>query len=54
MPKAPLLLYVGRVSAEKEIDKIPPVLRKCLPAGRLAIVGNGPAKEELEAHFRRY
>lgn len=49
-PDAPLLLYVGRVSAEKEIDKIKPVL-KSIPNARLAIVGNGPAREELEALF---
>ncbi|RMD69349.1 MAG: glycosyltransferase [Cyanobacteria bacterium J149] len=49
-PDAPLLLYVGRVSAEKEIDKIKPVLEN-IPNARLAIVGNGPAREELEALF---
>ena len=47
---APLLLYVGRVSAEKEIDKIKPVLES-IPSARLAIVGNGPARDELENHF---
>lgn len=49
-PDAPLLLYVGRVSAEKEIDKIKPVLEN-IPNARLAVVGNGPAREELEALF---
>ncbi|MBL1210632.1 glycosyltransferase [Geminocystis sp. GBBB08] len=49
-PEAPLLLYVGRVSAEKEIDKIKPVLES-IPEARLAIVGNGPARPELETHF---
>ena len=49
-PEAPLLLYIGRVSAEKEIDKIKPVLES-IPSARLAIVGNGPAREELEVHF---
>lgn len=49
-PDAPLLLYVGRVSAEKEIDKIKPVL-KSIPEARLAIVGNGPARDELESYF---
>lgn len=49
-PNAPLLLYVGRVSAEKEIDKIKPVLES-IPEARLAIVGNGPARSELEAFF---
>jgi glycosyltransferase involved in cell wall biosynthesis len=49
-PEAPLLLYVGRVSAEKQIDKIKPVLQS-IPGARLAIVGNGPAKAELEQFF---
>lgn len=48
--EAPLLLYVGRVSAEKEIDKIKPVLES-IPHARLAIVGNGPARSELETLF---
>lgn len=49
-PEAPLLLYVGRVSAEKEIDRIKPVLES-IPNARLAIVGDGPYRTELEAHF---
>jgi glycosyltransferase involved in cell wall biosynthesis len=49
-PDDPLLLYVGRVSAEKQIDKIKPIL-KSIPNCRLAIVGNGPAREQLEADF---
>lgn len=49
-PEAPLLLYIGRLSAEKEIDRIKPVLAS-IPGARLALVGNGPHREELEAHF---
>ncbi len=49
-PDAPLLLYVGRVSAEKQIDEIKPVL-EAIPEARLAIVGDGPNREALEAHF---
>jgi glycosyltransferase involved in cell wall biosynthesis len=49
-PESPLLLYVGRVSAEKQIDQIKPVL-EAIPEARLAIVGNGPQREALEAHF---
>ncbi|PSF39214.1 glycosyl transferase [Aphanothece hegewaldii CCALA 016] len=49
-PNSPLLLYVGRVSAEKQIDQIKPVL-ETIPDARLAIVGNGPHRESLEAHF---
>lgn len=49
-PDAPLLLYIGRLSAEKEIDRIKPVL-KAIPEARLALVGDGPYRSELEAHF---
>ncbi|BAW95636.1 glycosyl transferase, group 1 family protein [[Synechococcus] sp. NIES-970] len=48
--EAPLLLYVGRVSAEKQIDQIKPVL-EAIPGSRLAIVGDGPYRAELEEHF---
>jgi glycosyltransferase involved in cell wall biosynthesis len=49
-PDSPLLLYVGRVSAEKQIDQIKPIL-EAIPEAHLAIVGNGPYREALEAHF---
>ena len=49
-PDRPLLLYVGRVSAEKEIDQIKPVLEE-ISAAHLAIVGDGPHREALEEHF---
>jgi glycosyltransferase involved in cell wall biosynthesis len=49
-PDNPLLLYVGRVSAEKEIDRIKPVL-EAIPDARFAIVGDGPHREALESHF---
>lgn len=44
---APLLLYVGRLSAEKEVDRIKPVL-EAIPNARLALVGDGPYRQELE------
>lgn len=50
-PEAPLLLYIGRLSAEKEIDRIKPVLTS-MPNARLALVGDGPYREELEKHFK--
>ncbi|HEY9693062.1 MAG TPA: glycosyltransferase [Oculatellaceae cyanobacterium] len=49
-PESPLLLYVGRLGAEKEIDRIKPVL-EAIPNARLALVGNGPHREALEEHF---
>ncbi|MGL5881320.1 MAG: glycosyltransferase [Xenococcaceae cyanobacterium] len=50
-PDSPLLLYVGRLSAEKEIEQIKPVL-EAIPNARLALVGNGPNREVLEEHFK--
>jgi glycosyltransferase involved in cell wall biosynthesis len=49
-PDAPLLLYVGRVSPEKRVDWLRPVLAE-LPEACLAIVGDGPARPVLEEAF---
>ncbi|MFB2969102.1 glycosyltransferase family 4 protein [Aerosakkonema sp. BLCC-F183] len=49
-PDSPLLIYVGRLGAEKEIDRIKPVL-EAIPNARLALVGNGPHREALEKLF---
>jgi len=49
-PDSPLLLYVGRLGAEKEIDRIKPVLES-IPDARLALVGDGPNRAVLEEHF---
>jgi glycosyltransferase involved in cell wall biosynthesis len=49
-PDKPLLLYVGRLSAEKEVTKLRDVIR-AVPEARLAIVGDGPVRDELERHF---
>jgi len=46
----PLLLYVGRLSAEKQIESILPVLT-ALPRARLALVGDGPHRQQLEQTF---
>ncbi len=45
-----LLLYIGRLSAEKQIDRIRPVL-EAMPQTRLALVGDGPHRQQLERHF---
>jgi glycosyltransferase involved in cell wall biosynthesis len=45
-----LLLYVGRLSAEKQIERIRPVL-DALPHARLALVGDGPHRQQLEKVF---
>lgn len=49
-PESPLLLYVGRLSAEKEIERIKPVL-EAIPEARLALVGDGPHRQALEQYF---
>ncbi len=49
-PDSPLLLYVGRLGAEKEIDQIKPVLA-AIPNARLALVGDGPHRQALIEHF---
>jgi glycosyltransferase involved in cell wall biosynthesis len=49
-PEEPLLLYVGRLSAEKAIHEIKPVL-EAIPEARLALVGDGPHRKELEQLF---
>jgi glycosyltransferase involved in cell wall biosynthesis len=49
-PDDTLLIYVGRLSNEKQIDQIRPVLER-VPGTRLAIVGDGPERAHLEQYF---
>jgi glycosyltransferase involved in cell wall biosynthesis len=49
-PDSPLLLYVGRLSAEKEVERIKPILES-IPNARLALVGDGPHRQTLEKYF---
>ena len=49
-PESPLLVYVGRLSAEKDVERLKPVL-EALPGARLALVGDGPQRKALEEHF---
>jgi phosphatidylinositol alpha 1,6-mannosyltransferase len=49
-PDSLLMLYVGRLAAEKRIDWLRPLL-DIVPDARLAIVGEGPIREELEERF---
>ncbi|WP_309732820.1 glycosyltransferase [Chamaesiphon sp. OTE_75_metabat_556] len=49
-PNSRLLLYVGRLGAEKYIEQIRPVLA-AIPGARLAIVGDGPHRADLESYF---
>lgn len=45
-PEKPILLFVGRVSWEKRVAWLRPLL-EALPQARLAIVGDGPARTPL-------
>lgn len=49
-PDRQLLLYAGRLAAEKRIDWLRPVL-DILPNASLALVGEGPMHAELEEMF---
>ena len=50
-PNSPLLLYVGRLSAEKNLDSLRVWLRT-FPNARLALVGDGPQRKSLEKQFK--
>ena len=49
-PEAPLLVSVGRLGAEKNLAVLKDVLA-ANPGARLALVGDGPAREQLKEHF---
>lgn len=49
-PRDKLLLYVGRLSAEKEIERCRDVIA-AVPGLRLALVGDGPHRATLEQYF---
>ena len=47
-----LMVYVGRLGAEKRVKDIKPMLEELGPNTRLAIVGSGPQEAELRKHFK--
>jgi glycosyltransferase involved in cell wall biosynthesis len=49
-PESPLFLYVGRLSAEKEVVRLKELF-SAIPGMRLAIVGDGPLRADLERQF---
>jgi len=49
-PDDVLLLYVGRLGQEKQVDQLKALVER-VPGTRLAIVGDGPERASLEAHF---
>ena len=55
-PDAPLVIFVGRVSAEKSVERCLPImekLRERIPNARLAVVGEGPQYKEVQRTFKR-
>jgi len=50
-PEDPLLIYVGRMGAEKNLKLLKPILEK-IPNARLALVGKGPELESLKDVFK--
>lgn len=49
-PDAPIVLYVGRLSPEKNLGVFERVLAE-VPEARVALVGDGPARAALERRF---
>ena len=47
-----LMVYVGRLGAEKRLKDIRPVLEKLGSNARLCIVGGGPQTDELKEYFK--
>lgn len=49
-PEEPLVLFVGRISAEKSVERTLPImeaLRERVPSARFALVGEGPLYNEM-------
>ncbi|QGF23913.1 glycosyltransferase [Raineyella fluvialis] len=49
-PEQPLVVYVGRIAVEKKLDVLRSALER-MPGVRLAVVGSGPARDQLEKDF---
>lgn len=49
-PDAKLIVYIGRLSAEKGIEAARPIL-EAIPGFRLALIGDGPHREKLQQQF---
>ena len=53
-PDAPLVTYIGRISKEKDLERLNNVMvlvRKQVPGARLGIVGGGPYLQKLQESF---
>ncbi|KAE9600844.1 putative glycosyl transferase, family 1, Glycosyltransferase subfamily 4-like protein [Lupinus albus] len=49
-PEKPLIIHVGRLGVEKSLDFLKSVMDR-LPEARIAFIGDGPYREELEKLF---
>ncbi|KAJ6913269.1 hypothetical protein NC651_015700 [Populus alba x Populus x berolinensis] len=49
-PEKPLIVHVGRLGVEKSLDFLKRVMDR-LPGARIAFIGDGPYREELEKMF---
>ncbi len=49
-PEDKLMVYIGRLSAEKGIEACRPVL-EAIPGVRLALIGDGPHRDKLKEYF---
>lgn len=49
-PEKPLIIYVGRLGVEKSLDFLKRVMDR-LPGSRIAFIGDGPFRAELEEMF---
>jgi glycosyltransferase involved in cell wall biosynthesis len=49
-PEDKLMVYIGRLSAEKDIEAARPVLQ-AIPGLRLALIGDGPHRDKLKEYF---
>lgn len=55
-PDAPLVTYIGRISKEKDLDRMAHVMelvREKVPGARLAMVGEGPHFEQIQKDFAK-
>ncbi len=55
-PDAPLVIFVGRVSAEKSVERCLPIMegvRERVPGTRFAVIGGGPQFREIRKLFDR-
>ncbi|KAI0512197.1 hypothetical protein KFK09_012835 [Dendrobium nobile] len=50
-PEKPLLIHIGRLGAEKNLDFLKKVMDR-LPGARISFIGDGPYRGELEKMFK--